>query len=83
MYAILRVVLKVHGRARPGRCIVCQCTEEHACEGGCYWVDSTQLLCSTCFHGPAFWSKHMLGLAHVEIERKPSRAKKKARKAAA
>lgn len=28
------------------RCRVCGCTDEWACEGGCYWVEED--LCSTC-----------------------------------
>lgn len=28
------------------RCRVCKCTEDHACEGGCYWVFAD--LCSSC-----------------------------------
>ena len=31
-----------------GVCRVCGCTEEHACEGGCHWVDETKTLCSEC-----------------------------------
>lgn len=27
-------------------CRVCGCTDDHACEGGCCWVDKD--LCSTC-----------------------------------
>ncbi|MFI5685852.1 hypothetical protein [Streptomyces sp. NPDC051636] len=32
------------------RCVRCGCTEDHACEGGCYWVPNRQLidLCSAC-----------------------------------
>jgi hypothetical protein len=29
-----------------GRCIVCGCTDDDACEGGCFWVDGPHLLCS-------------------------------------
>ena len=82
MYAVLRSVLKVPGRASEGRCIGCQCTEEHACEGGCHWVDSTHLLCSTCFHDPAFWAKHHIGFSRVDVERPKRKGKKKTRKAA-
>ncbi len=33
---------------RPGirKCRICGCTEDHACEGGCYWVGPD--LCSAC-----------------------------------
>lgn len=31
------------------QCIGCGCTESHACEGGCAWVDADQTLCSRCF----------------------------------
>lgn len=36
------------GPAKFGTCYVCGCTEEHACEGGCWWVDETRTLCSQC-----------------------------------
>jgi hypothetical protein len=32
--------------AGPGICRECQCTDDHACEGGCYWVEPD--LCSAC-----------------------------------
>lgn len=32
----------------PGVCRVCECTDERACAGGCYWVDATHTLCSAC-----------------------------------
>lgn len=31
-----------------GTCAVCDCSDEEACEGGCYWVDPEHRLCSTC-----------------------------------
>jgi hypothetical protein len=31
-----------------GVCRVCGCTDERACEGGCYWVDDEHTLCSQC-----------------------------------
>ena len=35
------------------RCVRCGCTEDAACEGGCYWVPNRQLvdLCSACATG--------------------------------
>lgn len=33
---------------KPGMCKVCGCTEEHACEQGCSWVDGTETMCSAC-----------------------------------
>lgn len=32
------------------RCVKCGCTEDAACDGGCYWVPNEQMvdLCSTC-----------------------------------
>ncbi|MER7930530.1 hypothetical protein ABTY96_46730 [Streptomyces sp. NPDC096057] len=34
----------------PARCVRCGCTEDQACEGGCYWVPNRQLIdfCSAC-----------------------------------
>lgn len=29
-------------------CVVCGCTEERACDGGCSWVMSRPPLCSAC-----------------------------------
>lgn len=29
-----------------GRCIVCGCTDDKACDDGCVWVDGAHLLCS-------------------------------------
>lgn len=33
---------------RPGVCMICGCTEMQACEGGCYWVDCAEIICSAC-----------------------------------
>jgi hypothetical protein len=33
----------------PRFCKVCECTQDHACAGGCYWV--TDDLCSACVYG--------------------------------
>jgi hypothetical protein len=33
-------------RAGVRTCRVCGCTDDHACEGGCWWVDAD--LCSAC-----------------------------------
>lgn len=35
-------------KPRRGVCYVCGCTEAHACDGGCSWVDEKQNLCSAC-----------------------------------
>ena len=37
------------GLITPGTCRNCGCTDEHACEGGCFWVDSSVTLCSQCY----------------------------------
>jgi hypothetical protein len=39
--------LLVSGR----RCRHCGCTDDHACPGGCYWVEDD--LCSECAHALA------------------------------
>jgi hypothetical protein len=31
-----------------GTCRLCGCTDESACEGGCWWVDLGHTLCSSC-----------------------------------
>jgi hypothetical protein len=31
-----------------GVCTECGCTDDHACEGGCTWVDERHTLCSRC-----------------------------------
>jgi hypothetical protein len=33
-----------------GTCFACLCTDERACEGGCYWIDPDHTLCSVCSH---------------------------------
>lgn len=30
-------------------CKVCGCTDEQACPGGCYWVDTKHSVCSACY----------------------------------
>lgn len=46
------LTIKFTGRkpdpSKPARCVRCGCTEEHACEDGCSWVDDEHLLCSAC-----------------------------------
>ena len=32
------------------RCRICGCTQDNACEGGCYWVEED--LCSQCMENP-------------------------------
>jgi len=48
-----------------GQCIVCGCTDEQACEGGCIWANVTATLCSRCAQGreatPAPVAEHMGG----------------------
>lgn len=39
--------------AEQGKCRVCGCTEDHACEGGCSWADEAQTLCTSCVAEPA------------------------------
>lgn len=36
------------------RCVVCGCTDERACPGGCWWVDNGSLadVCSACAGAP-------------------------------
>lgn len=31
-----------------GRCRVCGCTDEEACEGGCSWADNEHTVCDRC-----------------------------------
>lgn len=44
----LKAVRRKAAAAEKGTCFVCGCTPEKACDGGCSWVDDTQLLCSKC-----------------------------------
>ena len=30
------------------KCKLCECTDLHACKGGCFWVDKRSTICSTC-----------------------------------
>lgn len=34
--------------AKVRTCRVCGCTDERACEGGCWWLSADDDLCSTC-----------------------------------
>ncbi len=43
---IPKLKFPVRPRPRIRKCRVCGCTEDHACEGGCYWVELD--LCSAC-----------------------------------
>jgi len=38
---------------KPGTCRVCGCTDDNACEQGCWWVDEEHTLCSSCGGTPA------------------------------
>jgi hypothetical protein len=31
-----------------GTCKYCGCTQEHACPGGCSWIDDEKTICSAC-----------------------------------
>jgi len=45
-----RLVLAFRGLpAESGRCVLCGCTDDAPCFGGCAWVDDRALLCSSCF----------------------------------
>lgn len=35
-------------RLRPGRCLICGCTDAWGCAAGCWWVDDWHMLCSRC-----------------------------------
>lgn len=39
---------KKKAKATPGVCSSCGCTEDNACEGGCYWANADETLCSSC-----------------------------------
>ena len=28
-----------------GRCVICGCTEDHACDGGCSWTNASRCVC--------------------------------------
>lgn len=46
--ARVRKVSKAIPGVTPGVCRVCSCEDDHACEGGCYWLDEAHTLCSVC-----------------------------------
>jgi hypothetical protein len=50
------------------RCIVCGCTEERACPGGCSWVSVNPPKCSACFDtdGAPFATGDETGLFGIE-----------------
>lgn len=40
--------------AKDGTCRICGCTDEHACDGGCWWVLEQSFghtVCSSCVRG--------------------------------
>jgi len=39
---------RVTFQAIPGVCVFCGCTDDHACEGGCSWINAEHTLCSAC-----------------------------------
>jgi ParB family chromosome partitioning protein len=39
---------KAAARTKRGTCRVCGCTDDHACPNGCFWLDQSETLCSTC-----------------------------------
>lgn len=43
-----------------GTCWVCGCTEQQACEGGCFWTDVEQRVCSSCVDGIALEDLELL-----------------------
>lgn len=52
-----------------GTCRVCGCIDEHACPGGCAWVDDS--LCSAC-HGPDHPTRRQAAeLARIEDRQGP------------
>ena len=53
------------------KCRDCGCTDEHACLGGCYWVEPN--LCSACWRGAMKAmgiSDYMLDLAEKQKKKK-------------
>ena len=42
------VELNTRPRTAGHACTVCGCTDDAACEGGCYWVSLDPPLCSAC-----------------------------------
>jgi hypothetical protein len=42
--------VELNTRPRPAdmACIVCGCTDGHACAGGCYWISADPPVCSAC-----------------------------------
>ena len=50
------------------KCRICGCTDEHACPGGCYWVEDD--LCSRCdeaIEAVSRWKHYGRGVSH-ELE---------------
>ena len=51
------------------RCRVCGCTQNHACEGGCWWVEYD--LCSACTDEPEDFAAEQLSDGVDEALDKP------------
>lgn len=49
---------------KPGRCMICGCTDRYGCSIGCAWIDSWRVLCSRCA-----WNMAVYTLALIRKER--------------
>lgn len=47
--AVARLPKRSPHPQRSGICRGCGCTNEEACNGGCWWVDAAHTYCSACY----------------------------------
>lgn len=39
---------RTDGLFEDGTCSVCGCQDDSPCDGGCYWINDSRMLCSAC-----------------------------------
>lgn len=58
---VMREGIRRYEEASVPRCRICGCTDDHACYGGCYWVEPD--LCSSCALSEEYVEAHARGVA--------------------
>ena len=59
--SVMREGIARYEDATVPRCRICGCTDDHACYGGCYWVEPD--LCSSCALSEEYVEAHARGVA--------------------
>jgi hypothetical protein len=51
---------------QPGICAGCGCDDEHACRGGCAWVDPARTICSACDPSMSIFVSRVVTILHTK-----------------